>query len=236
MAMTCAQFEEIAHELERPGTQGFALRDEALAHADSCQRCGLLFDKIMSLDFALDSLAVQDADQHAPARLETALIAEFRRQHAAVAPARWNSRVAAAALAMAATILLAVALVVPRLSKPNDNDLAMNSVTAAQSAQNAGVKPAVNNAEAVTAQENTAGDDSEYTTNFISLPYANDPGTLDGGTVVRVTLSRAALASFGVPVADLSSTERIPADTALSEDGVPQAIRLVASANLSSEN
>lgn len=236
MAITCAQFEEIAHELERPGTKGFALRDEALAHADSCRRCGLLLDKIMSLDFALDSLAVQDADEYAPARLETALIAEFRRQHAAVAPARWNSRVAGAALAMAATILLAVALVVPRLTTQDNNDLAMNGPAAAPSVQNTQVTSAANNAVAATLQENTASDDSEYTTNFISLPYADDLGTLEGGTVVRVTLSRAALASFGVPVAELSSTDRIPADIALSEDGVPQAIRLVENADLNPEN
>ena len=78
--------------------------------------------------------------------------------------------------------------------------------------------------------------DSEYTTDFISLPYADDPGTLEGGTVVRVTLSRSALASFGLPVAGMGSSEQIPADIALSEDGVPQAIRLVADADLDQTN
>ena len=34
--MDCAQFEEIVHDLERPGTEGFVLRDSALAHAESC--------------------------------------------------------------------------------------------------------------------------------------------------------------------------------------------------------
>jgi hypothetical protein len=78
--------------------------------------------------------------------------------------------------------------------------------------------------------------DSEYATNFVSLPYADDPGALDGATVVRVTLSRAALASFGLPVADISPNDQVPADIALSEDGVPQAIRLVASADLDRTN
>jgi hypothetical protein len=82
----------------------------------------------------------------------------------------------------------------------------------------------------------TAADQSEYATNFVSLPYADDPGTLEGGTVVRVTLSRDALASFGMPVADWNANERIPADIALSVDGVPQAIRLVSDENLDHTN
>jgi hypothetical protein len=80
---------------------------------------------------------------------------------------------------------------------------------------------------AVTPREGNA----EYATSFVSLPYADDPATLDGATVVRVMVSRSMLASFGMPVAELGATERIPADIALSEDGVPQAIRLVADAN-----
>lgn len=235
MSITCAEFEEIVHELVRPGTGGSALQDEALAHGESCHRCGVLLDKIMSLDFALDSLAVQEADERAPARVEAALIAEFRRQHAAAGVSRrWNSRVAIAALAMTAAVLLAVALVVPRLAT-RSNDLLLNSA-AGPAVRKTLVAPAANGANTAAVQENSVSEDAEYSTNFVSLPYADDPGTLEGGTVVRVTLSRAALASFGVPVADISSTERIPADIALSEDGVPQAIRLVASANLNPEN
>ena len=71
-------------------------------------------------------------------------------------------------------------------------------------------------------------EDATYATDFVSLPYADDPATMEDGTIVRVVLSRSALASFGVPVADLDPSDQIPADIALSEDGAPQAIRLVA--------
>jgi hypothetical protein len=74
--------------------------------------------------------------------------------------------------------------------------------------------------------------ESEYATAFVPLPYADDTNTLDGGSVVRVVLSRPALASLGMPVTDLGATDRIPADIVLSEDGVPQAIRLVSQASL----
>ena len=232
MAMTCAQFEEVVHEIERPGTKGFALRREVLEHAEGCGSCSLLLEKIMSLDFALDTLAVYESDERAPARVELALLAEFRRQRAAEVRPQRNYRLASA-LAMAAAILLAVVLVAPNWSR-RAKKVASNISIATAPQTNAALTGSP--AETAPPQESTANEDSGYATNFISLPYADDPRTLDGGTVVRVTLSRAALASFGVPVAELSSTDRIPADIALSEDGVPQAIRLVANADLNQEN
>ncbi len=227
MPMDCAQFEEIVHELERPSTKGFELRASALAHTESCRRCNLLFERVMSLDFALDSLVLEEADERASTRVEAALLAEFRRQHAQSTHPQRNYR-AASVLAMAAALILAVALAVPRWA--SHTKIASNNSISSAAATNT---PAVS-AGAVAG--NAVADDSEYATNFISLPFADDPGTLDGGTVVRVTLTRAALASFGVPVADMTSTERIPADIALSEDGVPQAIRLVANADLDQPN
>jgi hypothetical protein len=74
--------------------------------------------------------------------------------------------------------------------------------------------------------------DSQDATGFVSLPYAADPATLEDGAVVRVVLSRSALASLGLPVADVGASEQVPADIVLSEDGAPQAIRLVSQASL----
>jgi hypothetical protein len=232
MVMDCAQFEEIVHELERVGTHGFARRREALAHAESCERCGVLLDKVISLDFALDSLAVQDAGEHAPARVQAALLAEFKRQHAEAARPR-PKYTYLATLAAAAALILAVGIEVPRWIGRKTNQTVGSgqhaSVTPKAAANVSGAQTAANDG-------NSAASESEYATNFVALPDADDPGTLEGGTVVRVTLSRAALASFGLPVADMSATDRIPADIALSEDGVPQAIRLVASADLDQSN
>jgi hypothetical protein len=229
--MDCFEFQELVHDLERPGTRGFELRAAAITHAESCVQCGSLLDKVMSLDFALDSLAIQDGDEQASSRIEAALLAEFRRQHSEAVQPRKNYRAAAAALAMAATIALAVGLVVPRANAPSVRLSATSPSVALTQLDQTAVA-----ANATAADEYALNDSSEYATNFVSLPYADDPGTLEGGTVVRVTLSRAALASFGVPVAELSLGDRIPADIALSEDGVPQAIRLVASENLDESN
>lgn len=229
MALDCAQFEDVVHELERSGTPGFAVRQEALAHAESCARCGALLDKITALDFALDSLAMQDNSEQASDRTEGALLAEFRRQHAATGRPRDNARWAAA-LAMAAALVLALGITapywLPHAAKIGGGTVVMTQPSHESAASKEGVEVA----------GNSAVSDSEYTTNFVSLPYADDPGTLEGGTVVRVTLSRAALASFGVPVAGIGTTDQIAADLALSEDGVPQAIRLVARADLDPSN
>jgi hypothetical protein len=220
MSMECAQFEQVMHDLERPETQGFAERLRAFEHAESCANCGMLLEEVMSLDFALDMVAAHEANMQAPARVETALLAEFRRQHATVEQPQHNYWLAA--LGMAASVLLALGLAVGHWP----GSATQTNATSNQTAMAGGANAAAN------ASESAASDDSEYATNFVSLPYADDPGTLDGGTVVRVTLSRAALASFGVPVADLSTGDQIPADIALSVDGVPQAIRLVADADI----
>lgn len=229
MAIDCAQFEEIVHELERVGTPGFDLREDAFAHAESCPRCAGLLDKVMALEFALDSLAVQDRFERAPARVEAALLAEFRRQHAEAATPRRNLRWTAA-LAMAAALILAVGITVPLWMKHKTNVAGTPVAMVARSNTPSTLM------KSNLGDNDSASSDSDYATDFVSLPYADDPGTLDGGTVVRVTLSRAALASFGLPVAGLSPTDRIPADIALSEDGVPQAIRLVADADLDQAN
>src|SRR5208282_2608356 len=75
-------------------------------------------------------------------------------------------------------------------------------------------------------------DDSEDATAFVALPYADDSAARDGGAIIRVVLSRPALASLGMPVTDLGATDRIPADIVVSEDGAPQAIRLVSQSSL----
>ena len=65
-------------------------------------------------------------------------------------------------------------------------------------------------------------DDFEYAS-FVPLPYADDPSALDEGTVVRVEMPRAALASFGLPVAAMESDGTVRADLIVSADGTPQA-------------
>jgi hypothetical protein len=233
--MDCAQFEEIIHDLDRPGTEEFALRENALAHAKSCSRCARLLTEAESLDFGLRKLAVQNANQQASQRLEAVLLQEFRRQR--IASNRQWIQWEIAALGAAALVLLALGLsfrhgMVTHHDGPSGTNLAGNHMPLPSSA---GTTTASRTSQPDAQQDETAKDqsgDTESATAFVSLPYADTPAALEDGAIVRVVLSRSTLASFGIPVADMGNEEPIPADLVVSADGTPQAIRLVSQANL----
>lgn len=240
--MDCAWFEEILPDLNRPRTRGMALRESALAHAESCPRCARLLAEAESLDQALLALAAEETGLQAPAHIEANLLREFRRQKVAVSRRgiRWR-----AVIGIAAAILLAFGLSLRhRLALPSGS----GSVTQTPS-EGAALPPATNSAErsapvaiepqasvsaapekrqqsSHSALSNEQGDSDEAAA-FIPLPYADDPASVDEGAVIRVVLSRAALASFGFAEEPEASDDPVSADLLVSEDGTPQAIRLV---------
>jgi hypothetical protein len=67
----------------------------------------------------------------------------------------------------------------------------------------------------------------EIATQFIALSAAGPQSLQDGGQIVRVELSRLAMASFGLPVNMDRSGERVKADVLLSADGFARAIRFI---------
>jgi len=217
-SMDCLQFEEVLHDLDRPGTRGLALREVALVHAESCSRCAQLMTDAESLDFSLQTIALREAHLEAPPRIEAHLLKEFRLHNAAASRRRMQGRLAA--LGIAAAILLALGV-----------SLRHGSVFHGKSTPETSTNGAATLVSPVEVADNRLPESADETA-FVSLPYAADPATLEDGAVVRVVLSRSALASLGLPVADVGATEQVPADIVLSEDGAPQAIRLVAQANL----
>jgi hypothetical protein len=223
--MNCSQFQEILHDLDRPGTEGFAARDAAFLHAESCDLCTQLLTQSESLDFVLHRLAGQEARQQVSSRIEQRLLEEFRRRNA---PSRLGGRWQIAALGTAAALLLTLGLALhyrtARHTPATAADTGMASEDADDLAYNV---PATSGFAGL-----EDGTDVESATAFVSLPYADDSMANEGGAIVRVVLSRPALASLGLPVADIGTTDRIPADIIVSADGAPQAIRLVAQSDL----
>ena len=220
MHMDCGRFRAVLDDLDRPGTPGMAFREAALAHAERCSRCAQLMTSGEALDFALRQIVAHDAVLRASSRVETALLCALRQQKAHASRRRGQWRMAM--LATAAALLLAAGLSLRHFSLGDRSGTAANKPlggTAVNSGAGSG------NVEVA---QNLAGD-SQETSAFVSLPYATDPATLEDGTVVRVELTRSTLAAMGMPVTDAGSFDRIPADIMLSEDGVPQAIRLVSS-------
>jgi hypothetical protein len=209
--MQCMEFEEIVHDLDRPGTHGVTLRERALAHAESCGRCAQLLTETESLDQALRAIATTEGEQEAPAWVESALLREFERAKTGAAKSSLGRHVAA--LGIAAAVLLAAGVSLHRFA-PGAKGIGGGqgtqtnisaAATAAQSGQSA----------------------AESASDFIALPYADDPDGVEGGTVVRVELSGPALASLGMPVSLAGSSGSISADLLVSDDGTPQAIRLL---------
>ena len=72
--MDCVQFEEIVHDLDRPGTRWRALRERALAHAESCAHCAQLMTETESLDQALRAMCDDRKASRSLRRAEAALL------------------------------------------------------------------------------------------------------------------------------------------------------------------
>jgi hypothetical protein len=235
--MKCAEFEEIVHELDRPGTKGAELREEALIHAESCGHCAVLLTETESLDFALTRIA-NEADRSASSRVETALLQEFRRAKGKSAQRRMQWRMAV--IGVAAALFLVLGLSLQRFYAPSRDPGAASQPNSPKSAaeDSGSGAPAEKTVQdsiqsksktpQIAAQASDELDETEVAQNFTPLPYADDPSMMEGGSVVRVILTRSALASFGMPLTGVENAEQIPADLVVSADGTPEAIRLVA--------
>jgi hypothetical protein len=65
------------------------------------------------------------------------------------------------------------------------------------------------------------------TVDFVALPSAPPIDTAEGGSIVRVTLPRSAMRSFGIAVDELDSPDRVTADVMVGSDGMARAVRFV---------
>jgi hypothetical protein len=185
---------------------------------------------VEALDFSLRALAVQEGDRQAPSRVEALLMAEFRRERAARSRRRIRWQIAA--LGTAAALILGIGISLHHRALPDSNGGLAPAIAAGSTSNPGNTAASASSQQSLSSDADLNAGDSEYATAFVPLPYADDPTAANGGTVVRVVLSRSALASFGLPVTDMGETDRIPADIVLSEDGAPQAIRLVSQSNL----
>jgi hypothetical protein len=237
--MNCVQFEDIVHDLDRPGTEGFTLRETALGHAEYCSGCARLLTQVESLDLDLRSLTAHESERKASPHLEQFLMDAFRRERAASSRRRMGWQVAALGVAAALFLVLGLSLryrtgsVFGFSHRPSENSMLTGAGKTAPSSNSVGNVPTAMGSQ-VTGQQaaQDQSDGSEFAAEFVPLPYADDPAALDGGAVVRVELSQSALASLGLPVANMDNANRVPADLVVSEDGTPQAIRLVSQSNL----
>ena len=218
--MNCTEFRTVIQALAREETPPDEALNSALIHAESCRACDALLREAEQLTADLRSLAAQLKSEAAPARVETALVGAFRRRHSPALRMRYATGwMAVSAVGLAAAALLAVLLTSDPSATPTETP---GAPAAAPRESNPPVGP--RQLWADYAQEGETEEEAQAA--FIPLAAGFDPSWLEGGAIVRVVLSRPALESLGVPVGAAGNGELV-ADMVVSNDGTPEAIRVV---------
>jgi len=238
--MTCAEFENIVHDVARTGALDKATAVIAKFHAQTCERCAAHLAQAQLLALALDVAAQDSAQLEAPAHLETALVSAFREHRRGLERAKHRRRRARlrwlewAALATAAMVLLAIGAW--NVSRPR-----VTGIKGAETTNIVAVVPQgapvfhtkIKGANGATALETetsaTESEDaqSDSTADFVPVPYSEgfEPG--DSGVIVRVEMPRSDLADLGYSVDATRAADLVQVDLLVGEDGWPRAVRLV---------
>jgi hypothetical protein len=222
--MNCTEFRSLVQDLAREDASADDAVISALAHAESCRACDALLREAEKLTASLRLLATRHGLDSAPARVETALLAAFRQQRLPAPRFSPGIRkiggwVAFSAMGVAAAALLAVLLTGYR---PGASPESPRTPQAAPRETN---QPA--NPRAAWADYAIDGETAEQAAaEYIPLNASFDPSWLEGGAIVRVVLSRPALENLGVPVIAGNDGQML-ADMVISNDGTPEAIRVV---------
>jgi hypothetical protein len=216
--MNCTEFQEVVHDLAREADLSPEARRAALAHADSCSRCDELFAQSQSLTTALRALATKDGTAEAAPRVERALVDAFRQNRnrgaRAPLPLRWGI---AGVAALAALLLLSVLGLRHLVVSPPRHDGGAGS--------SAMIQPATSGTSPARATAASDEEDTEYADSFVTLPFTDE--SAGDEIIVRQSVSRSALANFGLPVSEADANDTLVADFVVDEDGTPRAVRIV---------
>jgi hypothetical protein len=249
--MICQQFEELAPQIARNELRDAKLLQDAINHAASCSACDATLVEARELAASVASLAAHDKALDSAGHLEFTLRAAFAREieragrRSAPTDASRPSPVFVgatfrwAALTLAAAAVILAVIFLPRLLNHNSETNRAAGVptrssppTTTTSAKTAPIAPTV---APVTQKRLTAShqpkknpyEPEKTLTGFMALPYADDLSAIEYGAVVRLQLSRADLAWYGLPVPISDSGQKITADLFVNGSGTPEAIRLV---------
>jgi len=219
----CDEFREIVHDLLRDEALDPAVVEDAFVHTESCNACYTFFGEAELLHMSLRSLAAYHASSQTPPRVQEALLTELAWMNSPLPPSihRWPNRWALWAGGIAGVAAAAVLLIFLMVHR----GATLPDITSQPQAS-----PAVSAYElnAVPEREGELFADEEAAAgSFVPLSESFDPSSLDDATVVRVVLSASALESLGLPFNE-SDGDQVVADLVVANDGMPQAIRLVA--------
>ena len=248
--MICQQFEQLAPQIAHNELRDAKLLQDAINHAASCANCDAILVEARDVATVVASLAAHDKALDSAAHLEFTLRAAFAREieRAGRRPVPTNatrpSNVFAgatfrwAAVSLAAAAIILVVILLPRLLNHNSQTNRAVVVPTQSSSPTRAIANAAPSAPitAPVGQKRLAAShrpkknpyEPETTlTGFFALPYADDLSTIQYGAIVRLQLSRADLAWYGLPVPISDSGQKITADLFVNGSGTPEAIRLV---------
>lgn len=235
--MTCAEFENIVHEMVRPDALDRAVAVIAKVHAETCERCAARLAQAQLLALALDAAAEDSTQIEAPAHLESALVSAFREHHRGLERTKHRQRRAHlrwlewTALAAAAAVLLAVGawnFSRPRVTvSKTTNTVAAVPPAMQASSSNKADGDGVNGSATQTSAMESAAAEADSTSDFVPVPYGEGFAPGDSGVIVRVEMPRSALADLGYSVDATRAADLVQADLLVGEDGWPRAVRLV---------
>jgi hypothetical protein len=234
--MNCKQFEDLTHEIAAGKLADATLMRSVLDHAASCHQCAAHLAEAHAVQSSLSALRDHDRAAETPALLETTLRAEFLRARTQSVAPPIAARSWLALSGIAAVILFAALVVahyLPRLlnRSPQPNPVAASPTPPAPAAppilHPASSAPNAANNNVARSRPRHRPQESATMTDFIQLPYADDPSTVESGIVVRLQMSRSSLAWLGLSLPITDSSDRIVADLLINQSGTPQAIRFV---------
>lgn len=193
------------------------------------------------LEEALRAVRESSAGLRAPDAVEDRLLAAFRAHQAAAVPiARprgrrpyvWIAGAVAASVVLAAALRLSQPRVVVELPKPARVAAMPPGAPESIAVKSDPLQPARPRPAAIRRQPKkpaaaVSAAAREVSTPFLPVPYAPALTPEDRGHVVRVKLPAASMRTFGLPVAEDRTFERVKADVLLGEDGIARAIRFV---------
>jgi len=202
--MNCQEFWETYPELAQPPVSG--------GHAAECEACARALARQWVLGDSLHAAGGEWRATEAPPRLEQGLRAAFRSQQMRQKRPRAVIWLPVLTWASAAAILILLALLAVRGSKP-----AAPRPAAPRGVEWASVMPPT--------AWNTEQDAS--TNEFIPLPNAEQVGDNEDMNVIRVEVPRSAMLAVGLQVSVDQASEMVEADVMVGPDGLARAVRFV---------
>jgi hypothetical protein len=251
--MICQQFEQLRPQIARNELHDAKLLQDAMNHAALCASCDASLAEAREVAASVTALAAHDKAIDSAGHLEFRLRAAFAREHAAgegsgdlkVAPTKsWASNVFLGAsfgwkaFSLAGAAIIVAILLVPGIvghkSEPNRAAVTPARVSPPSVARatvappmETVAAPTQNHLVAVHRPKKNLAEPEETLTGFLALPYADDISTIEYGAIVRLQMSRADLAWYGLPVPISDNGQKITADLFVNGSGTPEAIRLV---------